>query len=67
MALEHFEVILDHFQGRDIGVLHGDEFEFNLLPEGDDRVDLFLHLGLVSGNFSDLFNGVFVVEDSQVP
>jgi hypothetical protein len=60
-------VVVEHLERADVAVFEGDELELDAFPEFDDGVDLFVHLGFVFGDFADLLDCVFVVEETKIP
>ena len=44
-----------------------DEFELYLLPDLDDSRQLLVHLEFIFGLIRDIFNGILILEELQVP
>jgi hypothetical protein len=67
MTFQDFKVLIEHFQSRNVGTFQRNKFKLNNFPEFDNRIDLLFHLCFVFGNFTNFFNSLLVVEQSQVP
>jgi hypothetical protein len=67
MAFQDFEVFIEHFQGRNVGIFQWNKFKLDNFPEFDDTIDLLFHLSFVFGNLTQFFDGFLVIKKSQVP
>lgn len=67
MAFKDFKVLINHFEGWNVGVLQWNQLKLNDFPELNDTIDLLFHLGFVFGDFTQFFDGFFIIEKSQVP
>ena len=67
MIFKSFEMVIQHFKGAHITILQRNKLELNCFPELDNAIDLLLHLSFILGNFTNLLNSVFVIEEPEIP